>query len=124
MTVRLEDLEVYQLAEELADLIWNICVKWDWFPKETLGKQLVKAVDSIGANVAEGYGRFAFRENIQFCYYARGSLMEVQHFVRAAKNRQLFNERQIKKIDEIIGLMGPKLNAYIRSIKTELNKTR
>ena len=123
MTVVLEKLEVYQLSETLADLIWDICVTWDWFSKETIGKQLVKAVDSVGANIAEGYGRYAFRENIQFCYYARGSLMEVKHFLQRAKIRKLIKTEQVARINEILLPLGPKLNAYIRSIKTELSKT-
>jgi four helix bundle protein len=123
MTIELEELEVYKLSEELADLIWNICITWEWFPKETIGKQLVRASDSVGANMAEGYGRYAFKENIQFCYYARGSLMEVKHFIRRAKNRKLLKSEEVDKINELLQTLGPKINAYIRSIKTELNKT-
>jgi hypothetical protein len=52
--LKLEELEVYQLSESLADLIWGICISWDWFTKDTVGKQLVKAADSVGANIAEG----------------------------------------------------------------------
>ena len=53
-----EDLEVYQLAEELGDQVWDIVIVWPAFAKNSLGYQLVKAVDSIGANLAEGFGRF------------------------------------------------------------------
>jgi len=84
MTVGLEKLEIYQLAEILSDAIWDICHGWDRFARDTMGRQLVKAVGSIGANIAEGYGRYSFKENIQFCYYARGSLMETRHFLRRA----------------------------------------
>ncbi|WP_313940727.1 MULTISPECIES: four helix bundle protein [Calothrix] len=49
-----ENLQVYQLAEKLADEIWNIVGKWDEFAKDTVGKQIVRSVDSIGANIAEG----------------------------------------------------------------------
>jgi len=53
-----EDLEVYQLAEELGDQVWDIVIVWPTFAKNSLGYQLVKAADSIGANLAEGFGRF------------------------------------------------------------------
>lgn len=55
------ELKVYQLAEKLADEVWGIVRKWDLFAKDTVGKQLVRAVDSIGANIAEGTGRGSFK---------------------------------------------------------------
>ena len=51
-----ENLRVYQLAEELSDLIWNIVIKWDYFPKITIGKQIVTAADGVGSNISEGTG--------------------------------------------------------------------
>lgn len=58
MVKKLEDLRVYKIAEELADRIWFICIKWGVFARATVGRQFVRAVDSIGANIAEGYGRY------------------------------------------------------------------
>ncbi len=52
-----ENLRVYQLSEELADEVWESVFEWKHFEKDTLGKQLVRATDSIGANIAEGTGR-------------------------------------------------------------------
>jgi four helix bundle protein len=54
----LEEIEVYKLAEEIADKWWEIVSKWQPFAKDTVGKQLIRAVDSIGANIAESYGRY------------------------------------------------------------------
>jgi four helix bundle protein len=70
----LEDIEVYFLSENISDEIWQIVIRWDPFIKYGLGKQLTAAVDSISANIAEGYGRYFLKENINFCFYARGSL--------------------------------------------------
>ena len=53
-TIRLEELEIYQLAMEIGDEVWEIVSKWDAFPKRTLGAQFITAVDSIAANIAEG----------------------------------------------------------------------
>ena len=78
MAMELEDLEVYQEANIIADEIWNIVLTWDYFQKDTIGKQIVKLSDSIGANIFEGYGRYFHKENLQFCYYARGSLFETK----------------------------------------------
>ena len=123
MNLKLEELEVYQRAESIADIVWQCCMAWDRFARETVGKQLVRAADSIGANIAEGYGRYSYKENIQFCYYARGSLMETRHFLRRARKRSLLTENQEKEIEGSLDVVGPKLNAYIRSIKSRLNKT-
>ena len=124
MFKKLEDLEVYQLSEQLADLVWDVCIAWEQFAKDTVGKQLVRAADSVGANIAEGYGRFSFKENIHFCHYARGSLMETRHWLRRAKKRKLLSAEQEVELRKSLQPLGPKLNAYIRSIKMELSKNR
>ncbi len=72
--MKLEELQVYSLSMEMAEKIWNIVIEWDYFAKDTIGRQLVKAADSIAANLSEGYGRYHYRENINFSYYSRGSL--------------------------------------------------
>ncbi|RZK51111.1 MAG: four helix bundle protein [Pedobacter sp.] len=65
---RIEDLEVYMLAEEFSNEVWDVLNKWDYFAKDTVGKQVCRSADSISANIAEGYGRFHFKENKNFCY--------------------------------------------------------
>jgi len=74
------NLRVYQLAEELSDAIWDIVTGWDYFPNDTVGKQIVRSADSIGANIAEGSGRGSYQDNRRFIRIARGSLKETQHF--------------------------------------------
>ncbi|MDY6990433.1 MAG: four helix bundle protein [Thermodesulfobacteriota bacterium] len=111
-----EDLEVYRLAENLGDRIWDVVSKWEDFPKRSLGYQLVKSADSIGANIAEGFGRFHFAENRQFARIARGSLCETRHWLRRAYRRRLLNEGEIGKLQQLIEELSPRLNAYIGSI--------
>jgi len=118
--MKLEDLEVYQLAEELCDAIWDICQKWDYFAKDTIGKQLVRSADSICANIAEGFGRFHYKENINFLYFARGSLIETQSWLKRAYKRNLLNEEEFKLFQEKINRIAIKLNAYIKSTKKQL----
>jgi len=114
--IRLQDLEVYRLAEDFADQIWKICSKWDYFNRDTLGKQLVKAADSIAANLAEGFGRFHFKENKRFCFYARGSLEETRSWVRRAITRKLLSDDEIEICKKFFNGFPKKLNAYINSI--------
>jgi four helix bundle protein len=63
---KFEDLEIYRLAEKLSDIIWEIVIKWDYLPKRTIGSQYVKASDSVGANISEGYGRGSFADRARF----------------------------------------------------------
>ncbi|MEW6130606.1 MAG: four helix bundle protein [Acidobacteriota bacterium] len=112
-----EKLQIYQLSEQLCDDVWKMVVKWDAFAKDTVGKQLVRCVDSIGANIAEGTGRgVATKDNQRFARIARGSLYETRHWLRRAYNRKLLGMEQVNKIKPILDELTPKLNAYLRSI--------
>ncbi len=119
-----ERLQVYQLAESLADDTWGIVIKWDPFARDTVGKQLVRAADSIGANIAEGTGRGSFQDNRRFVRVARGSLYETRHWLRRAFNRHLLTEKQVSRLKPIIDELSPKLNAYLRSIGNLPDKQR
>ncbi len=111
-----ESLRVYQLSEILADQIWSIVLKWNVFARDTVGRQLVRAADSIGANIAEGTGRGTFVDNRRFVRIARGSLNETQHWLRRAYKRNLLNEKEIRILRPLIDELAPKLNAYLKSI--------
>ena len=116
MTTSFENLRVYQLAEELADTIWKMVHQWDQFAKDTIGKQIVRSVDSIGANIAEGTGRGSYQDNRRFVRIARGSLYESRHWLRRAFQRKLLTAEQVDAIKPLIDELGPKLNAYLKSI--------
>jgi four helix bundle protein len=114
--MKLEELQVYQLSMDLGDKIWEIVVNWDYFLKDTVGKQLVRAADSVAANLSEGFGRFFYKENKQLCYYSRGSLFETKTWLTKSKNRELITETQFENFSKDIDLIGKKLNSYINSI--------
>jgi four helix bundle protein len=116
MKTDFEKLRVYKLSEELTDQIWNLVVPWNQFARDRLGKQLVRAADSIGANIAEGVGRGSFQDNRRFVRTARGSLNEVKHWLRRAYRRDLLSKEQVQKIKPVIEELAPKLNAYLKSI--------
>ena len=121
MVLKVEDLDIYQMAEELADKVWNICIEWDYFAKDTIGKQLVRAADSISANLAEGHGRYHFKDRLNFCYYARGSLEETKTWLSKAIRRNLITDQKTE-INKIIEILPKKLNAYIGSVKNAQKK--
>lgn len=119
-----ENLRVYQLSEELADEIWNIVIGWDNFAKDTVGKQLVRSTDSVGANIAEGEGRGSFQDNRRFIKISRGSLQETQHWLRRAFKRNLLTKEQIETLKPLIQKLSPTLNAYLKSIGTKNAKDK
>jgi four helix bundle protein len=118
-----EELRVYQLSEKLADEIWKIVSEWDYMAKDTVGKQLVRAVDSVGVNIAEGTGRGSYQDNRRFVRIARGSLYEVRHWLRRAYSRGLLTEDHILSTKLLLQELAPKLNAYLRSIGAQKPKT-
>jgi four helix bundle protein len=118
------NLEVYRLAEQLADEVWPIVRKWDYFARDTVGKQMVRAADSIGANIAEGVGRGPYADNRNFIHVARGSLYETHHFLRRSYQRELLTASEVKSIQPIIEELSPRLNAYLQSISARANEAR
>ena len=115
-----EKLQVYQLSEKLADNVWNIVINWDSFAKDTVGRQIVRAADSIGANLAEGSGRGSLQDNRRFVRIARGSLYETIHWLRRSYLRKLLSQAEVKKLRALIEELSPKLNAFLRSVDRRL----
>jgi four helix bundle protein len=85
----LEKLEVYNITEKFSDDIWKIVIKWVYFKKNTIGKQLVRAADSISANIAEGYGRYYYKDSKQFYFYSRGSIQETKLWLSKCLRRKI-----------------------------------
>ena len=120
-----EKLQVYKLAEDLADGIWDVVRTWDYLAKNTVGKQMIRAADSIGSNIAEGTGRGTLEDNRRFIRMARGSLYETQHWLRRAYKRSLLEKQQVALLKPIVSELSPTLNAYYRSVnKAVLDKGR
>jgi four helix bundle protein len=113
----LKDIEVFVIYEELANFVWHIVKRWNYFERETIGKQLVKAADSISANIAESYGRYHYKDKQKFGYYARGSFEETKSWLRKCYSRKLFTLDQICIINTYVKKTGPKLNALINTFK-------
>lgn len=111
-----EDLTVYQLSEKLADEIWVIVSGWVLFAKRSIGNQLTRSADNIGANIAEGTGRGSYQDNRRFVKIARGSLYETRHWLRRAYNRQLLSDEQVQSLKITLDELAPRLNAYLNTI--------
>jgi four helix bundle protein len=112
----LEDLEVYKLAEGFSNEVWVIVSGWDYFAKDTVGKQIVRSADSIGANIAEGYGRYHYKENRNFCFFSRGSILETKGWLIKSRERNLISEDQFNVLFEKLQTIHLKLNSYLKFI--------
>jgi len=112
----LNDLEIYREAMEIGEAIWALVTKFDYFAKDTIGKQIVRSADSIAANISEGYGRFHYKENQKFCYYARGSAEETQTWIEKCVRRELTDRDTGREIHNRVETLKKRLNAYIKSI--------
>ena len=117
MAEGLTGLRIYQLAEALADEVWQEVISWQPFARDTVGRQLVEAADSVGGNIAEGYGRYYYKENRQFQFYARGSLYETKHWLRRAHARKLTTDVRCKELTAKVEELAPQLNAYIKALE-------
>ena len=116
MEFTLEKLEVYNLAEPFSDKIWNIVSEWDYFKIDTIGKQLVRAADSISANIAEGYGRYFYKESKQFYFYSRGSIQETKAWLGKCKRRNIIETESGNSLIAEAEKIMTMLNAYIKFV--------
>jgi len=110
------ELEVYRLAEDLANWVYDVTDKFPSEEKYGLVSQLRRAAISIGGNLAEGFGRYFFKENKLHCYYARGSLLEVRSYLLFSRRRGLITQEQHDQFENDYIKLKVKLNNYILSI--------
>lgn len=115
--MKFEDLRVLRTAETVADDIWRQVTRWDSFARDVVGGQLARAADSIGANIAEAFGRFHYGEKLQFLYYARGSLFEAKYWLNRALERRLMPREQAQDYASQLTDLARQLNSFATSIK-------
>lgn len=124
LSVELEELRVLQAAEQVADGVWRQVARWDPFARKVVGEQMARAADSIGANIAEAYGRYHFGEKLQFLYYARGSLYETKYWLNRAKQRKLMQSAQVQDYTDQLTNLARQLNAFASAMKTQRQTSR
>jgi four helix bundle protein len=122
--MKFEELRVLQVAEAVADGIWQQVVRWDPFARDVVGEQLARAVDSIGANIAEAFGRFHYGEKLQFLYYARGSLFETKYWLNRALTRGLMPPAQVQDYASRLTDLARQLNAFATTLKVQRRGSR
>lgn len=118
----IETLQVFIEAELLADELWKIAYSKDFFVRDTLGKQLARAADSISANLAEGYGHYWFKESKRFYYYARASCLETKSWIRKLKTRGLHPTDACDELLNQCDKLFAKITNYITFVENQQNK--
>lgn len=123
--MELDKLDVYQIARELSKIGWNIYKGMKSEHRFSIGQQFINAIDSIGANIAEGFGRYHYLDSVKFYYNARGSLWESKHWTELLYERCLIAEETYKQLSDKPNTLGIKLNNFVSSIKSKAttNKT-
>jgi len=124
MATELEDLKILQNAENIADAVWKRVVQWEQFAKDVVGKQITRAVDSVGANIAESYGRFNYGEKLQFLYYSRGSLFETKYWLNRALARELMKADEVKSYATRLSDVARQLNVFASSLESQRKDTK
>ncbi|HBP01145.1 MAG: hypothetical protein UY41_C0012G0004 [Candidatus Moranbacteria bacterium GW2011_GWE1_49_15] len=118
--LQLNDIGAYKISFNLSNYVWDIVVGWDYFSKDTVGKQWARAMDSISANIAEGFGRYTKKDKINFYRYSFGSLKESLDWTQKAKIRKLITDEQYSYVMKELDKMPRELNYLIKFTNEKL----
>jgi len=119
--LKLNDIEAYKTAFKLSNYVWDLIIKWDYFAKDTVGKQFVKAIDSISANIAEGFGRYSKKDKIKFFRYNFGSLYESLDWNEKSHVRNLLSQEDYSFIFTELIKLPKMINSLIQFIDNKLH---
>jgi four helix bundle protein len=121
--MNLNDFEVYRMAMDFGEDVYNLVMTFNHFNKNTVGIQLVTSSDSVAANISEGFGRYYYKDKMRFYFYARGSLFESQTWIEKSFKRQMFDEKTFIELINQIKKIGIKLNNTISQLKLKSENT-
>ncbi|PIY97061.1 MAG: four helix bundle protein [Candidatus Kerfeldbacteria bacterium CG_4_10_14_0_8_um_filter_42_10] len=116
--LQLKDIGAYTAAFYLSNYVWDLVIKWDYFSKDTMGKQFARSIDSISANIAEGFGRYGKKDKICFYRYSYGSVKESEDWLNKSKERNLLTKEQFNFINSEL-LKLPKSINYLISFTNQ-----
>jgi len=120
--IGIEDISAYKRSFELSNYVWNMVIKWNYFEKETIGKQLIRSVDSISANIAEGFYRYHKRDKIHFYYFSKGSVGESKDWIKKTRLRNLISENEYAYLMKELETFPKEINSLIKFTWNKLKK--
>jgi|SRR3989344_5445693 len=120
--LQLNDISAYKISFHLSNYVWEIVLKWDHLAEDTVGKQFVRAIDSISANIAEGFGRYTKKDKVHFYRYSYGSIKESFDWNEKSKVRNLLSAEQYDHILEELNKLPKDINSLIKFTLDKLTK--
>lgn len=120
--LQLNDIDCYKRALTLSNYVWDIVIEWKWFEKSTVGVQFVTAIDSISANIAEGFGRYGKKDKVKFYYYSFGSVKESFDWNEKSRIRKLLNKQQYEHILNELQILPKEVHQLIKFTNERLKQ--
>ena len=114
------ELDVWKKARILKNELKEIADKFPPEEKYRLTDQLIRSSRSINANIAEGHGRFTYKDQLHFCIQGRGSLGETYNHLIGAFDCRYINHVQLNYFKILIDKVGRLLNGYITFLRNNL----
>ena len=118
--LKLGEITAYKIAFHLSNYVWDVVIAWDWFAKKTVGSQFVEAVDSVSANIAEGFGRYHKKDKIKYYIYSKGSTQESFDWNEKSKVRKLLTPEQYKHIFTELNKLPKEINQLVKNTHQNL----
>lgn len=118
--IELNDIDAYKAAFHLSNKIWDLTLKWSYFEKDTIGKQYVRSIDSISANLAEGFGRYHKKDKILFYRYSYGSIYESLDWNEKARIRNLICNEDYNLTLNVLKQLPRQINQLIQYTEQKL----
>ena len=115
--LQLNRVNSYVISYHLSNYVWNKVVKWEYFSKETIGKQFVRAIDSISANIAEGFGKSSINDKVKYYEIAKGSAFETKSHLYYGQKVGYFNENTINLLLEELNATIFEINKLKKALK-------
>ncbi|MEP7168058.1 MAG: four helix bundle protein [Bacteroidota bacterium] len=119
--LKLNDVSAYKSAFHLSNFIWEVIIKWKYFAQNSVGEQFVTAIDSVSANIAEGFGRFGKKDKIRFYRIAKGSVTECFDWNEKAKVRKLIDKKTYEYIFGELQILPKSINSLIKITNQKLS---
>lgn len=123
--IPIHELQVYRLSRKLSAAAWNVYQRLSFQEKKVWGDQTLSAVDSVGANISEGYARFHFSEKSRFYYISRASLSEgIEHWIDLGFERGIVSDQEFELFNQLRREVQVKLNNMIKSTYSAKNQLK
>ncbi|HQI39942.1 MAG: hypothetical protein B6D44_01585 [Ignavibacteriales bacterium UTCHB2] len=120
--LKLNDIDAYKIAFSLSNYVWDLIVKWNQFNSDTVGKQFIRAVDSISANIAEGFGRYSKKDKIKFFRISFGSMYESLDWNEKAFKRKLISKSDYDYIFSELQKLPKLIHQLIKFTNSKLSE--